>query len=677
MFKESKTMRKATKLFFGLFFILAFGIAWTTCDLGTAKRENTEEAKDPFIKYQPLNTTIAKSATAIRVVPLSVTAENIDGGTLTYQWYSNTTNSNQNGTKIEGATKSTFFPPFTLETEPGEYYFYVVITNTLQSGDKAEYTSAPAVYKIVAEPASPDNTITVDIATKYQYVRGFGGSMIIWDNFPDDRVEDYEKMCNPITGLGLNLLRIMIPPDNENIDEMMQALIANETRFSGTWWYDDHKVAPPTHPNGWVGKDESDYYDIVKKVNEHGGYVFGSPWTPPAVWKANGIIEGGTNDYLLPDCYDEYANWLSRFAEIMYENGAPLYSVSLQNEFSYETSGYEGCRYTALQHQNFYRQQGNFFKNNGVPGFGGGQEIPWVQSMSGESHNSVSYLNSLVENTTAANEARQGIDLLARHIYGVTENTSQTFLSYAQFHPTDPKEVWQTEWSTGEGGAELVLTWNRVWEFINAIDYTIRHCNESGFVWFPSKSFHAIMGDGGDGTVNGEVLPRGYAMSQYAKYANETGRVGVSAEGSNSNRVNPANFSGVGNTTTANFLGAKISAFVTLNDDFYAGPVATRHRRWRGLDNSGLETIDVSKIRAISLVMFTPTTNTGANGVDMGTVKIQLPSGFVVGRTTAMRSIDQAYAIADSENVIIGADGNSAFVTLPAGNVLSVRFEKE
>jgi len=672
-------MRKMKKLFFALLCVLALGMVWTACDLGVDKGETVVEGPITITK-QPQDTKIARSATVINVIPLSVAATAKNGSTLSYQWYSNTSKSNTGGTEIPGANASTYTPPLELNSDPGPYFYYVVITNTLSN---EQVTSVAVEYTIIIEPSSVNNTVTVDIGTKYQYVRGFGGSMIIWDNFPDDRVEDYETMCNPVTGLGLNVFRIMIPPDYTDMDYMMKVMTENWdppiNRHSGTWWYDDHEIPPPTNAQGHTGKDQSDYYDIVKKINQHGGYVLGSPWTPPAYWKKNKSIVGGQDDYLLPEYYDEYAEWLRRFAEIMYEHGAPVYTISLQNEFTYSTDGgYEGCQYTSAQHQNFWVKEGQFFENNPpVPGWGGGKAVSSVQTMSGEAHSTIdSAFNSVIGTGAGADEARKGINILGRHIYGATNNSPTAFLNNAQFHPTDPKEVWQTEWSNGSPDSPLTYTWNYVWVFMSVLDYTIRHCNESAFIWFPSKSFHAILGDGGDGTINGEPLPRGYGMSQYAKFAKETGRVGVSVTGDNANRVNPTDFAGSNAYTSSEYLGPKITAYVTLNDDFYAGPVDTRHRRWRGLDGSGLENLDVSKISAISLVMFTPTDNNGSSGVNLGSVKIQLPEGFKVGGVAAMRSIAGNYCAADSGNVTIGADGNYAFVTLPAGNVLSVRFEK-
>jgi uncharacterized protein (TIGR02145 family) len=55
--------------------------------------------------------------------PLSVTAEG--DGTFTYQWYRTADSININGTKIDGATASTYQP----KNDGGEYYYYCVVTS--------------------------------------------------------------------------------------------------------------------------------------------------------------------------------------------------------------------------------------------------------------------------------------------------------------------------------------------------------------------------------------------------------------------------------------------------------------------------------------------------------------------------------------------------------------------
>ena len=81
-------------------------------------------AETPTISTQPAGASYSMSATA---TALSVTASVSDGGTLSYQWYSNTSNNNTNGSPISGATASSYTPP---TTAVGTFYYYVVVTNT-------------------------------------------------------------------------------------------------------------------------------------------------------------------------------------------------------------------------------------------------------------------------------------------------------------------------------------------------------------------------------------------------------------------------------------------------------------------------------------------------------------------------------------------------------------------
>ena len=98
-------------------------------------------AQTPTIATQPINTTYAQNATT---PPLTVTANITDGGTLSYQWYRNTTASTTGGT-IVGTNSNSFQPPTdTLET----VYYYVVVTNT--NNNVNGVTIASATSDVVA-----------------------------------------------------------------------------------------------------------------------------------------------------------------------------------------------------------------------------------------------------------------------------------------------------------------------------------------------------------------------------------------------------------------------------------------------------------------------------------------------------------------------------------------------
>jgi hypothetical protein len=108
-------------------------------------------AQVPVISAQPQNATYTQGASA---APLTVTASVSDAGTLHYQWYRNTVNSNYEGILINGAdgllssgaAGGNYTPP---ATTGGTFYYYVEVTNTitdnLDGGVKSQTTASAAV----------------------------------------------------------------------------------------------------------------------------------------------------------------------------------------------------------------------------------------------------------------------------------------------------------------------------------------------------------------------------------------------------------------------------------------------------------------------------------------------------------------------------------------------------
>lgn len=83
---------------------------------------------------------------------IGVFAQVVDGGTLSYQWYSNTTNNNTNGSFIQGATSASYYPD---TSAVGTTYYYCIVTNTnlsLAGTQTATATSNVAAVKLIDEP---------------------------------------------------------------------------------------------------------------------------------------------------------------------------------------------------------------------------------------------------------------------------------------------------------------------------------------------------------------------------------------------------------------------------------------------------------------------------------------------------------------------------------------------
>jgi quinol monooxygenase YgiN len=89
------------------------------------------DAEMPVISGQPRGGAVSIGGS----FKLTVTAGVSDGGTLSYQWYRNTTNSNSSGTVITDATDASYSAP---TDTVGTAYYYCVVTNTndTATGDK-------------------------------------------------------------------------------------------------------------------------------------------------------------------------------------------------------------------------------------------------------------------------------------------------------------------------------------------------------------------------------------------------------------------------------------------------------------------------------------------------------------------------------------------------------------
>jgi len=590
------------------------------------------------------------------VVKLSVAGSTRDNGVITYQWYSNSTEviPAAGGTAITGQTSNEFLPPVST-TAAGTYYYYAVVTNTNESAaeEKVAQTTSKVAKVSVATPGTATANVTVTVANpklasnRYQYVRGYGGMDVAWANFPEQKPVDMHTMYNPDI-LGYNLNRIMISPGKVDPIEGIQDLV------------NAHR------PN---------YYENVKIVNSYGGYNLASPWSPPKDWKSNNSINGG--GHLIYSYRQQFAAYLKRFAQNMYDNGAPIYAISISNEPNY-TAGYDGCEWTPNEMRDFFIEVGRY--TDGVRGFGGGKQIPTVLTVNGESANNPDINIAALTNPVS----RSAIDMLCRHVYGNQTTTLWRFGPDGSSLPgTAPRtsdtvnlldrgdgtkmEVWMTEHNINSANAQGYLsdsTWNYVWRYMNDVDLVMRLNNENAFVWWASKRFYSMIGDGQYGTIDGAVLPRGWGLSHYAKYTNDTHRLVTTITGT----LNSGAAAIVNETDSANVNGrtwsmdndsVRITAYASITS---------------GKDNAPIiESAD--DVEFISLVMWTPTSTSGGGGYDAGTIEIKMPPNFTIGSYTAIKSTSASNTHVP-ETVTIAPDRQTAYVTLNRSQMLSVKFIK-
>jgi formylglycine-generating enzyme required for sulfatase activity len=112
----------------------------------------------PVITVQPRGAEYNVGASA---VALMVTASVNDGGTLSYQWYSNANNSNKNGTIIPDEIEVRYTPS---TDDEGEVYYYVVVTNTLNGKTAGVNSDAAKITVTGSGIVIPETEYTIEIS---------------------------------------------------------------------------------------------------------------------------------------------------------------------------------------------------------------------------------------------------------------------------------------------------------------------------------------------------------------------------------------------------------------------------------------------------------------------------------------------------------------------------------
>jgi hypothetical protein len=118
----------------------------STCNTITSSIATINVYAAPTINTHPITASYCKDNT---VTPLTVGGATTGGlGTLSYQWFSNTTNTNSGGTTITNIT-NTYTPP---STTPGTFYYYVEVRNGATGGATACNTTPSNVATITIHP---------------------------------------------------------------------------------------------------------------------------------------------------------------------------------------------------------------------------------------------------------------------------------------------------------------------------------------------------------------------------------------------------------------------------------------------------------------------------------------------------------------------------------------------
>lgn len=334
-------------------------------------------------------------------------------------------------------------------------------------------------------PTGDPLTVSINMNDTYQTIAGFGGANRMWGTQFLKPAEAQKAFGTGEGELGLSIFRVRIA--------------SNEAE--------------------WPLILES-----VREAQKHGVKIQASPWSPPASLKSNGSDIGG---YLPPENYGAFKDHLNAFVQYMADNGVDIYAISIQNEPDIQVS-YESCDWSAADLTNFIKQYGS--------------DIEGAKLAAPESFNfNPSFTNTLLNDAEAVDD----FEIVAGHIYGGG-------LAPFPLAEQKGKEVWMTEYllnlNTGNAGAAAWTTysdatrWAESLTMLNTVHEAMMH-NWNAYIWWYLQRYYSFIGDGEQGTTDGEILKRGHAFAHFSKFI-RPGFVRVGTEINESRALNITAYKG-------------------------------------------------------------------------------------------------------------------------------------
>ncbi len=316
---------------------------------------------------------------------------------------------------------------------------------------------------------SAQPTVKFDATKTHQRVTGFGG-FVCSPQFTYNHMSTTEikKVWGSTSTVGCNIMRLYIPIGR----------------------------------NAW-----SQSLQTAKTAKQMGLIVFASPWGQPAEWKTNGTSNAknpdGTLGYLKRENWPDYAEYLNDYVEYLRQNGVELDAISIQNEPDWPAT-YAGCLWSAAEIAEFVKTYG--------PTISCKVMAPETLSVNDN------YVNALNKS-----DVLPGFDIYGGHQYGGIQS------AYKQL-AAKGKEIWMTEylinWNENENTTRNFNFQKDFFDFFRAIN-TCMLGDFNAWVHYAAKRYYAMLGDGQNGTSNGNVTKRGYVMAHFARFVTGMTRIDI------------------------------------------------------------------------------------------------------------------------------------------------------
>lgn len=192
--------------------------------------------------------------------------------------------------------------------------------------------------------SQPEFSVRLDAELRYQKIEGFGGAFTessahLLRQLPEDLREEVMAAYFSGEGARYSLCRTHINSCDFSLGHYsyVEENDSNLSTFS-------------------LDEDRDDIIPMIKRAQElsdEGFKLIASPWTAPPWMKTNKAWEGGS---LLPQFYDSWAAYFSRYISAMDEEGIDIWAVTVENEPLGNSAQWESMHYTPSEMGTFVKE---------------------------------------------------------------------------------------------------------------------------------------------------------------------------------------------------------------------------------------------------------------------------------------------------------------------------------
>ena len=220
----------------------------------------------------------------------------------------------------------------------------VVVYTTADNSELRLSLTDKLNFKKTPQPIESEVSVFVNPQKQYQTFIGIGGAITdasaeVFAKLSGDKQQEFlNAYFNKEKGIGYSLARTTIHSCDFSSGSYTYVTEGDKELKSFSIQHDKQFKIP-----------------LIKKAIETAGgklLLYASPWSPPAYMKDNNtMLKGGK---LLPEYYQSWANYFTKFVKTYENDGMPIWGVTLQNE-PMATQKWESCIYTAEEERDFLK----------------------------------------------------------------------------------------------------------------------------------------------------------------------------------------------------------------------------------------------------------------------------------------------------------------------------------